>query len=1212
MERNISLKPIVSVVNCMKKFAEDLAMFVEGCPTVDEQTLTRLKTHLSNKYALRLTEDDILFKYITPSELQEFRGGIITLREVKLRKEKLDRLKAKRSRSNRPEKEVMTIKELMVESWNKAFQLTRAVLDVIVVKCGMKNLPHNFQILKFYLKYIFLAIKDCMEDVFKFQSACAYSKALGQVELPPRPECLPGEELDGIIIGGRVQRWISRGWRRAYKDQLNTDQRVTDFCYSLMNCKRACPAVSLKKQAAATKDHKANMRGAQYKGKSLDPNENEKLLQIAACVKILTDKCIGKWSPAEHLPPSASAHFDGTRVNGGAHNMLKEVVKQEYTKILDEKGNTIRTPVLVDIGCVATISEDGLPSMKILKGDYHPPTLVRQLVIDSLTYVDTGKYLEISIPHDGYEMNFRFADNYCKELSPERNDRINPIKAKVYLVLEPFKVRPITCGEAHYYHMGRLCQRSLHKKLKKKSYFRLIGERNSHELMRQFRGRSVIKVDGQIWFEFFESIDYKSATDGMHPYLTRCCADILKKNMECAGEISHAAFSKCIDATTGNHDLYYPCYDYDPKKPWLCEEHRGGCEKCTVKQTHGQLMGSPLSFIILNIVNAAILWSSYIDYIRDRPHLLRSNILDRLITEEKNLLKGFLALQPPRSKDFEKLDNFLNIQRLFLEKLDDVVDDRIAVERRIDELSQYYSQMGIDTQYSEYPDFEEVAYITQPLFNGDDGLFLSNSEFSPYFALTAKEAGMSLSVGKSYRHPLLAMINSEVWDTETWQRRFILNTGLLKGQGKVICDERDDRLIGNRLKRIDPICDQLRECLVGTEPNSEEQALVLELFYNHNKELLKETKRSWALPRQLGGLGLGEWARFRTEPTYGQRKLAGHLLANRESIAENRDNPSYVCRAQREEHSLMESLQLSKCTGLFTTPEKLNKYKDDLYRLRYDTKTLEIGPQKEGEQYPEEFYEENKNKRFQVLIKEPTSVSTTDYFFSQDDFLITKKLIEKEDREGKLREKLEAQREKRKKMEDVFGDMPEKRFRRVLKKCLKTNTPPIGSGTNFWKYKYLGPHTKHKMILCDEHKIAKEGLVRAKSEDRKLCEKLINHCTIQELVNKSTNPFCEKTKSLLLAFGFSKIELDLSFEVGKSAIEESLKMLINSLPNGGEDHNDYTQDILELESSEEWCDEFFYNDINQFRRVLSERISHIRLDRLIISEVSQDPIAQCS
>lgn len=429
----------------------------------------------------------------------------------------------------------------------KVSDLVRSVLDVCYIQLG--RLPSMAQLLIFCQRYFLYSLIDQLEDAYKFHSAFQFSRMLHQEELPPKPNLFP-QEVDGFIIGGWVERFLRRGRKHFELSNRDNekDQIYIGFSYSLMDCKRGCPAVSPMKQAKALDDHQKAMTGSAYLGTSLPDEPSPILKEIMKCSREIFKECVGPFRPRHWVPPSVSAHFDGSRKQGGAHYSLKEILYYGYELI----------------GMIAYRTK-------------------------------------LSFVYGHYVCNKDSLIELYNKWHENRNFLIDPrINANVHIVLEPFKVRTITCGESIPYQIGRLVNREIHSRLRQWECFRLIGEKCDEQIINDhFQGTSATYLLGQKFEQFLSSIDYKNATDGLHPLLVKTLANTICKYLKVPSSLEDVFYSS-VHATLGNHTLHY---------------NVNGKQKI-VEQTHGQLMGSPISFVLLCIFNAAVLLAAWREYIR--------------------------------------------------------------------------------------------------------------------------------------------------------------------------------------------------------------------------------------------------------------------------------------------------------------------------------------------------------------------------------------------------------------------------------------------------------------------------------------------------------------------------------------------------------------------------------------------------------------------
>jgi len=183
----------------------------------------------------------------------------------------------------------------------------------------------------------------------------------------------------------------------------------------------------------------------------------------------------------------------------------------------------------------------------------------------------------VFIPHLIRTLELRGYPRDCliSESAPERTFR-----ADVHIVLEPAKARIITAGPPCAYTLLKPLQKAIWGHLHRHPTFQLIG------------GVPLTKALGQlvvdrVWDsdEVFVSADYSAATDNLHPALIVAAADEISDFFKMDDQLIDLYHRSLI-----NHVISYPEeYGLDP-----------------VVQRWGQLMGSPSSFPILCLINAAL------------------------------------------------------------------------------------------------------------------------------------------------------------------------------------------------------------------------------------------------------------------------------------------------------------------------------------------------------------------------------------------------------------------------------------------------------------------------------------------------------------------------------------------------------------------------------------------------------------------------------
>jgi len=650
-------------------------------------------------------------------------------------------------------------KHLLDSSSNKVFQLYNGVVDVLYVITG--RVPSVKSMNNFLNRYFIYSLLDILEDRYKFHTGHLVCSLIPPTELP---KTVLGEEdeheLPGVVIGGWVRRFFLSK-HVSYKLKLK-------LAMSLQNAKRAAASISEIKQIHAKLDHQKSMSGNDY-DRSSDPTILNKVCQkVSQLVKIYYPKEIMAQIPIWRLP-SQSACSQTSSVDGGTMGYFFE---NHYD---------------YDVRCHM--------------GDVQAE----------------GEFGKIPI----FSFGFNLAEMKAKIWDEVNSTYI--IDSLYHRVLEPFKVRGITAGDPNIYQLGRLLQPVLHSHLRDPNGpFRFIGKRhNINDISSVYTGTYLWKEEerlaqrGESLFTtaktFFVAGDYKSATDNMHPLLPRTFINAFCKHTDITWQ-----WASVLEMTLCNHRILYPDLPMNMKKV----KNEEGLEekifterfpqfrdiyKSEVIQEWGQLMGSPTSFPVLCLVNAAMLWASV------------------ELFEKKVLSWNYI-------------------------------------------LDQY-----------------------KPLFNGDDISFASNIDHYRLWKHVCTCSGLALSAGKNYISPHFVNINSTNYGTilEEGERGFlvkgfedvyVVNPGLLKGQAKVLDDTRKPKK--DSPESLMPVIDQLNECLMGS--SDEERERTLEVFRHHLEPRLLKSRRSWILPRHLGGLGLP----FGSQPTEGQLAVAEALMKRYRDVSD--------------------------------------------------------------------------------------------------------------------------------------------------------------------------------------------------------------------------------------------------------------------------------------------------------------------------------------
>jgi len=173
--------------------------------------------------------------------------------------------------------------------------------------------------------------------------------------------------------------------------------------------------------------------------------------------------------------------------------------------------------------------------------------------------------------------------NVVEVLASEFFKRKRSFDCKPSFILEPLKVRAVTAGPSLEYYSVMPLQKFLWRTLKEHPTFELIGTPVTAEILsRVLLGN---KYTDQRPTAFLSG-DYSAATDNLRSFLSRTAFDEICTLLRVPSWMRRVGSKALV-----GHRIHYQL---------------GGMKGQVVDQWNGQLMGSPLSFPILCIVNAAI------------------------------------------------------------------------------------------------------------------------------------------------------------------------------------------------------------------------------------------------------------------------------------------------------------------------------------------------------------------------------------------------------------------------------------------------------------------------------------------------------------------------------------------------------------------------------------------------------------------------------
>jgi hypothetical protein len=181
-----------------------------------------------------------------------------------------------------------------------------------------------------------------------------------------------------------------------------------------------------------------------------------------------------------------------------------------------------------------------------------------------------------------------YSRRYVTTVGEVLKDPSYEVIARPVFIKESLKVRPVTTGPSVGYHTMMPLQKFLFRTLRRFPTFELIGTRVSSDILQKLLDLDVVKLNPEwSWL----SGDYTAATDNLRKCLSDHCLLEIGRVTNIPPDYLALA-KKCL---TG-HTL-----DYTKVKKHLPAE-----SSVMIEQGNGQLMGSPLSFPILCLINAAL------------------------------------------------------------------------------------------------------------------------------------------------------------------------------------------------------------------------------------------------------------------------------------------------------------------------------------------------------------------------------------------------------------------------------------------------------------------------------------------------------------------------------------------------------------------------------------------------------------------------------
>jgi len=410
-------------------------------------------------------------------------------------------------------------------------------------------------------------------------------------ELPEKPEGLPSWS----VFGGAIYKKI-----HARLVSLN-DKNTSFFTALLQGVKRACNTIP---RTYIEKSKLSHLKVLTTAPSDIDEAFMERLegkfMGVGQKFKLPYKKVI------EVTEPSKNACFEWARDEGGQYNQVQKIWGQ------------------------TTFNERSVDNHALYKSMLESNDLIR---------MDEGRtqYYYRDVPSDKIDLINIAAETLYKGY---------PLNCKIVPLAEPLKVRTISAGEGLPYYVGKSYQKAMWSYLKEMPQFVAIGE----PLRPDHLHKMMIETGDQLDLylcelpgrpekglplnptQFFVSGDYSSATDLLNIKVTLAAFDsfvlTLKRRLEKrfwsedGGETTTMfKFLDVIRSLLEPHNMFYNdstgsleqyCIDNCIEYQIVTIAH---VQFLMVHQRNGQLMGSPISFPFLCLINLVVYWVSLEDYL---------------------------------------------------------------------------------------------------------------------------------------------------------------------------------------------------------------------------------------------------------------------------------------------------------------------------------------------------------------------------------------------------------------------------------------------------------------------------------------------------------------------------------------------------------------------------------------------------------------------
>lgn len=455
----------------------------------------------------------------------------------------------------------------------------------------------------FVRKLALLYLKEEAIPWLKFHTTYLFAKHLKQGDLPPRPTFLSDDEISGILAGG----WV---YNRCH--QLMTgDKRHLGAALDILYSKYGMPKASESFVKKTLEEHRKALTTSvpvptvEVPVLGVPATLTIKPVQICKAIKQLVKSVFRRKYEPRVTVPTRSACFERGCSTGGQLGYL-----------VSEFWNSVYAPC-----------------------SYEMLGLLDHKELEDMREVSPGCVVT------GYSscLSRRLVEAFNVFLRETvRSRRGEPIKARSFGILEPLKCRVILKGQAAEMCFVTSVQKFMHSSLRECPIFSFIGRPDTvEEIQETFPSLS----EG----EEFVSGDYSAATDNLNSYFSEYTWDAICNQCDIPS-LEREIGKKCLT----KHKLYM-------SKQIRTKEDDGK------DQENGQSMGSPMSFPILCLINAAVFGLAYNysgENLLSAP--LRVNGDDIVFKGQKGRYETWWKLNkavgfyPSKGKNY-RADDFLNI-----------------------------------------------------------------------------------------------------------------------------------------------------------------------------------------------------------------------------------------------------------------------------------------------------------------------------------------------------------------------------------------------------------------------------------------------------------------------------------------------------------------------------------------------------------------------